>query len=195
MSDWRTAVAGVILAGGRSSRMGGQDKAQLTLWGKPLWQHVWQRLAPQVHEVSISANRHLEIYQQSQLRVISDTLPDYPGPLAGMLSAFQQIDRSWFAFAACDTPFIPEDYVARLWQQKAQAPAVWVRSQHRDHPALSLMHRSLAPQLAEYLASGERRVLHFLRQAGGHAVTFDDDEQAFVNMNTPADLLHYEEKA
>jgi molybdopterin-guanine dinucleotide biosynthesis protein A len=175
--------------------MGGQDKAQLTLWGKPLWLHVWQRLAPQVHEVSISANRHLEVYQRNRLRVISDTLPDYPGPLAGMLSAFQQIESAWIAFSACDTPFIPEDYVTRLWQQKEQAPAVWVRSHHRDHPALSLVHRSLVPQLIDYLDSGERRVMHFLLQAGGHAVEFDDEEQAFVNINTLDDLRHYEEKA
>lgn len=192
MSDQRQAISGVILAGGRSSRMGGQDKAQLQLQGKPLWQHVWQRLALQVQDVSISANRNLALYQQNHLRTISDALPDYPGPLAGMLSAFQQIDSPWLAFSACDTPFIPEDYVARLWQQKQQAPAVWVRSQERDHPALALIHRQIMPELALYLANGERRVMHFLKRVGGHAVLFNDSEQAFVNINTPEELARYE---
>ncbi|GLR08924.1 molybdenum cofactor guanylyltransferase [Mixta theicola] len=172
--------------------MGGQDKAQLLLQGKPLWQHVWQRLAPQVQDVSISANRNLTLYQQSKLRTINDVLPDYPGPLAGMLSAFQQIDSPWLAFSACDTPFIPNDYVMRLWQQKRQAPAVWVRSHERDHPALALIHRQIMPELALYLASGERRVMYFLQQVGGHAVLFNDDEQAFVNINTPEELARYE---
>ncbi|MBS6059298.1 MAG: molybdenum cofactor guanylyltransferase MobA [Mixta calida] len=190
----REAVSGVILAGGRSSRMGGQDKAQLMLQGKPLWQHVWQRLAPQVHDISISANRHLDRYPQDQLRVITDTLPDFPGPLAGMLSALQQVDSPWFAFSACDTPFIPEDYVTRLWQQKQQAPAVWVRSCERDHPALALVSRDILPELTIYLNSGERRVMYFLQSVGGHAVQFDEDERAFVNINMPDELQRYEEK-
>jgi molybdopterin-guanine dinucleotide biosynthesis protein A len=194
VSEQREAISGVILAGGRSSRMGGQDKAQMRLQGKPLWQHVLQRLAPQVQDVSISANRNLDGYQQNHyhLRTINDTLPDYPGPLAGMLSAFQQISSPWIAFSACDTPFIPTDYVIRLWQQKRQAPAVWVRSHERDHPALSLIHREVVPELTRYLASGERRVIYFLQHIGGHAVPFHDNEQAFVNINTPEELLRYE---
>ena len=194
MSEQREIISGVILAGGRSSRMGGQDKAQLLLQGKPLWQHVWQRLAPQVEDVSISANRNLTLYQHSKLRTIKDVLPDYPGPLAGMLSAFQQIESPWIAFSACDTPFIPDDYVLRLWQQKQQAPAVWVRSAERDHPALALIHRQIMPELADYLANGERRVMHFLQQIGGHGVLFNDSERAFVNINTPEELASYEEK-
>ena len=195
MNEQQEVISGVILAGGRSSRMGGEDKAQMLLQGKPLWQHVWQRLAPQVQDVTISANRHLEYYQQSQLRVISDNLPNHPGPLAGMLSALQQINSPWFAFTACDTPFIPEDYVTRLWQQKEQAPAVWVRSQERDHPALALVHRKIMPELEHYLANGERRVMYFLQQIGGHAVRFNDSEQAFVNINTPAELQRYVRKS
>ena len=194
MNDRREKISGVILAGGRSSRMGGEDKAQLMLHGQPLWQHVWQRLAPQVDDVSISANRHLDRYQQAQLRVITDTLPDFPGPLAGMLSALQQIESPWIAFSACDTPFIPADYVSRLWQNKKQAPAVWVRSCQRDHPALALVSSSILPALVRYLESGERRVMHFLQSAGGEAVAFNDDERAFVNINTPDELRHYEEK-
>lgn len=183
-----SAITGVILAGGQSRRMGGEDKGLLQFYGQPLYQHVLQRLRPQVDHLLISANRNLSQYQLSGVTVIGDTLPDFPGPLAGMLSALRATQTDWAAFCACDTPFIPEDYVARLWQHKAQAPAVWVRSSQRDHPALALVHRRLAGALEEYLRRGERRLMHFLQQEGGHAVAFTDDELAFSNINTPDDL-------
>lgn len=183
-----TAITGVILAGGQSRRMGGEDKGLLQLHGQPLYQHVLQRLHPQVDQLLISANRNLSQYRLSGVEVISDSLPDFPGPLAGMLSALQAMKTEWAAFCACDTPFIPRDYVTRLCQQKGNAHAVWVRSAQRDHPALALLHRDLAGPLENYLLRGERRLLHFLLQAGGHAVMFPDDESAFSNINTPEEL-------
>lgn len=183
-----TAITGVILAGGKSRRMGGEDKGLLPFLGQPLYQHVLQRLKPQVDCLLISANRNLTQYAQSGVAVVSDTLPDFPGPLAGMLSALRTINTDWAVFCSCDTPFMPMDYVARLWQHRAQAPAVWVRSSQRDHPALALVHRRLADALEEYLLRGERRLMHFLQQEGGHAVTFADDESVFSNLNTPDDL-------
>ena len=183
-----TALTGVILAGGQGRRMGGQDKGQMLFNGIPLYQHVLQRLRPQVDIVMISANRNVDRYQASGCRVIEDTLPDYPGPLAGMLSALLVAETEWVAFCSCDTPFIPEDYIQQLWQQKKRAPAVWARSNERDHPALALVNRQIAEPLAAYLARGERRLMQFLREQGGHAVTLTQDEAAFRNMNTPDDL-------
>lgn len=187
-----TAFTGVILAGGQGSRMGGQDKGLLELQGKPLYQHVLQRFMPQVNIVLISANRNIDRYQHSGCQVITDSMPDYPGPLAGMLSGLQHSKTEWVAFCACDTPWLPEDFVARLWQQHGDAPAVWVRSTQRDHPALALVHRSLTDDLEAWLLRGERRLMQFLREHGGHAVTFADPESAFRNINTPDDLLNKE---
>lgn len=184
------AITGVILAGGESRRMGGEDKGLLPLHGQPLYQHVLQRLKPQVAELLISANRNLPHYQLSGVKVINDTLPDFPGPLAGMLSALRVINTEWAVFCACDTPFIPMDYVARLWQHKGAAQAVWVRSTQRDHPTLAMLHRDLAKSLEVYLLRGERRLLQFLHQAGGHAVDFPDDESVFSNINTPDELAN-----
>jgi len=183
-----TALTGIILAGGQGRRMGGQDKGLVLFRGIPLYQHVLQRLRPQVDIVMISANRNLDRYQSSGCRVISDTLPDYPGPLAGMLSGLQAAQTEWVTFCSCDTPFVPVDYVEQLQRLKAEALAVWARSAERDHPALALVHRSLAEPLADYLQRGERRLMQFLREQGGHAVTMSQDETAFRNVNTPDDL-------
>ena len=79
-------ITGVVLAGGKASRMGGQDKGLVTLHGKPLWQHVADRLQPQVSTVAISANRNIPVYQASGFPVYLDTFADFPGPLAGMAS-------------------------------------------------------------------------------------------------------------
>jgi len=187
------AVTGVVLAGGKASRMGGQDKGLLQLKGKPLWQHVADRLSSQVSHVVISANRNLDIYRASTLPVISDTLSDFPGPLAGMLSVMQQSPDEWFLFCPCDTPHIPADLAERLQKNLQHAPAVWVHDGERDHPAIALVHRAVVPLLQEYLASGERRVMVFMRQAGGHAVDFGDVKTAFANVNTPDDLAHWQE--
>lgn len=94
-----TTITGVVLAGGKARRMGGVDKGLLELNGKPLWQHVADALMTQLSHVVVNANRHQEIYQASGLKVIEDSLADYPGPLAGMLSVMQQEAGEWFCFA------------------------------------------------------------------------------------------------
>lgn len=187
-----TRLTGVILAGGQGSRMAGLDKGLMLLNGLPLYQHVLQRLRPQVDIVMISANRNIDSYQLSGCEVIKDSLQGYQGPLAGMLSALQAATTDWVTFCACDTPFIPMNYVAELWQQKADAPAVWSRSIIRDHPTLSLVHRSLIPALEASMQSGDRRLMKFMAQHNGHAVLLQESERAFRNFNTPDDLQNGE---
>ncbi|WP_333602618.1 molybdenum cofactor guanylyltransferase MobA [Atlantibacter hermannii] len=187
-------VTGVVLAGGRATRMGGKDKGLLSLNGKPLWQHVASRLLSQVDNLVISANRNIEQYQQSGFPVITDTLADFPGPLAGMLSVMQSVDSAWYVFCPCDTPNIPGDVVLRLQAGINGAPAAWVNDSHRDHPTIALINRSVIPLLEAYLSSGERRVMVFLCQIGGHAVVFNDSPHCFANVNTPDELAHWQEK-
>ncbi len=187
-------ITGVVLAGGQASRMGGQDKGLMLLDGKPLWGHVADGLRPQVSNIVISANRNLDIYRQSGFPVIADTLSGFPGPLAGLLSVMQQTSGEWFLFCPCDTPFIPDNLAERLVDQRQNAPVVWVHDGDRDHPAVALAHRSLAPKIVDYLASGERRVMVFMRQVGGHSVDFSDTKEAFRNMNTPEDLTLNQER-
>lgn len=187
-------ITGVVLAGGRASRMGGEDKGLLLLNGTPLWLHVANRLAQQVDRIVLSANRNLDRYRTSGLAVIEDTLDNFPGPLAGMLAVMQQTAADWFLFCPCDTPCIPTDLAARLASERKDAPVVWVTDGERDHPTIALVHRQVIPQLAAYLASGERRVMVFMRQMGGHAVDFSHCRQAFININTPDDLNAREER-
>lgn len=187
-------IIGVVLAGGRATRMGGKDKGLQLLNGKPLWQCVADTLAGQVTTMVISANRHIGTYQRSGYAVYQDSLEDYPGPLAGMLSVMQQSHGEWFMFCPCDTPFIPSCLVERLLLLRGAAPVVWVHDGERDHPAIALMHRSLAPALQAYLSAGERRVMVFMRDSGGHSVDFSDLKPAFVNVNTSEDLQSMQEK-
>lgn len=142
----------------------------------------------------VNANRHQNIYQKSGLRVIPDSLADFPGPLAGMLSVFLQEKGDWFLFCPCDTPYIPRDLVARLKAQRNDSAVVWVHDGERDHPTIALVNRSVQPLLQDYLQSGERRVMVFMRLAGGHAVDFSDQKDAFVNVNTPEELARWQEK-
>ncbi|WP_271121716.1 molybdenum cofactor guanylyltransferase MobA [Dryocola boscaweniae] len=187
-------VTGVILAGGRATRMGGHDKGLITLKGLPLFAHVAGKLAPQVGNMVISANRNIEKYQSSGLNVVSDSLPDYPGPLAGMLSVMQKLSDEWFLFCPCDTPNIPADLAIRLWDKRGQFPAIWVNDGERDHPTIALLHRKLVPALENYLGSGERRVMVFLREVDGQPVIFPNQQQCFINVNSPEDLAQQEDK-
>ncbi|WP_285129345.1 molybdenum cofactor guanylyltransferase MobA [Leclercia adecarboxylata] len=179
-----SSITGVVLAGGKASRMGGKDKGLQELNGLPLWQHVARTLHKQVSTLVVSANRNIATYQESGYPVYADLLADYPGPLAGMLSIMQQCDAEWFLFCPCDTPFIPDYLAERLVKYRETAPVVWAHDGDRDHPTIALMHRQLMPVLESYLAAGERRVMVFMRQAGGHSVEFSDMKQAFINMNT-----------
>ena len=150
-------IIGVVLAGGKATRMGGKDKGLQLLNGKPLWQHVADTLAGQVMTMAISANRHRDVYQRSGYPVYEDTQENYPGPLAGMLSVMQQSHGEWFIFCPCDTPFIPSCLVERMVRLRGSAPVVWAHDGESDHPAVALIHRSLVPALQEYLTAGERR--------------------------------------
>jgi len=168
--------------------MGGRDKGLQELDGKPLWKHVADTLSKQVDAIAISANRHIDIYQQSGYPVYQDSLDDYPGPLAGMLSVMQQSEREWFLFCPCDTPFIPTCLAERLVNNRNNASVVWVHDGERDHPTIALINRKLIAEMKAYLTSGERRVMIFMRQSGGHSVDFSDQKSAFINVNTPEDL-------
>lgn len=187
-------ITGVVLAGGRATRMGGKDKGLQVLNDKPLWKHVADTLSRQVASIAISANRHIELYQESGFSVYQDSQADYPGPLAGMLSVMQQSDGEWFLFCSCDTPLIPACLADRLAQHRDQSPVVWVHDGERDHPTIALINRKLIPNLQSYLEAGERRVMVFMRQSGGHSVDFSDLKSAFINVNTTEDLKKMQEK-
>jgi molybdopterin-guanine dinucleotide biosynthesis protein A len=189
-------VAAVILAGGRARRFGGQDKGLILLNGQPLVQWVADRLSSQVREIVISANRNLADYGRLGCRVVADSLPDHPGPLAGILSTAQSLESEWVLTSPCDAPFLPADLVDRLLAVTRDPDARIIRAADPDqvHYTIMLFHRSLLPDLAEYLAGGGRQVQAWQARHPCRNAVFDD-AQAFLNINTPEDLQQAERLA
>ena len=178
-------VSGIILSGGASRRMG-QDKGLTPFAGLPLIQHVISRIAPQVDELRISTHRHSDEYRQFGYPLVADENADFHGPLAGILAGLNASRHEWVFTAPCDTPFLPEDLVARLLASAADADLV-VASTERTHATTMLCRRSLAANLAAALAQGVRRVQDWQAEQRCVLVRFNE-EAAFVNLNTPEQL-------
>ncbi|MEK9497218.1 molybdenum cofactor guanylyltransferase MobA [Photorhabdus sp. P32] len=185
-------ISGAILAGGRATRMGGNDKGLTFLNKKPLYQHIADKLSPQVDELIINANRNLDIYRQSGYQIVPDLTPDFSGPLAGMLASLKLASHDWVVFVPCDVPNFPTDLVTRLWQGKQQALAAYANGSNQAHPTIALLHRNLISQLENYLADGDRKLILFMHKIGAIAVQFDDNPIVFTNLNTPEDCQHWE---
>lgn len=183
-------VTGLVLAGGRGRRMGGVDKGLLLHAGTPLAQRALQRLAPQVQCLAVNANRHPDRYAAFGVPVWPDTVPGQPGPLAGLLAGLSHATTPWLAAVPCDLPHVPSDLVGQLRAalDGRTARAAFAVAGGRAHPACCLLHADLARPLRAALDAGERRVLAWLQAQGARPVDFDD-AAAFVNLNTPRDLI------
>ena len=180
----------MILAGGRGSRLHGRDKGLIRYQGQPLYQHQINRLRPQVAEIIINANRNRERYARSGLRVVSDVMDNFQGPLAGMLTALDAIDHPWLATVPCDGPYIAADYVSRMRQATVQQQvklAVATDGQ-RQQPVYLLIHRDLRHSLRDFLASGERKIDRWFADAPYVDVGFADCVRMFTNINTRVEL-------
>ena len=190
-------IAGIILAGGGARRLGGRDKSLIDLDGRPLVDHVADRLGPQVAALAISANGDPQRFAALNLPVLADASLDR-GPLAGILSGMRWAaaltpPAEFIATAAVDTPFFPMDLVARLRSSVTDAGGVaFARSGGRDHPVFALLPVRLADQMEEDLRGGtERSVAAWIRKRGGTPVDFAlpaSGLDPFFNVNTPADL-------
>jgi molybdopterin-guanine dinucleotide biosynthesis protein A len=179
-------VDAIILAGGESRRMGGNDKGLLLLDGQPLIQHVIARIAPQVGVLWISANRHIEVYQRFGYGVVQDATDSYLGPLAGVLAGLQMTTTEWVLTVPCDTPRLPVDLVAQMMAVSAGKDIV-VANAARVHATVMLCRRELIHNLAAFLARGERKVQVWQAQLNCAMAQFDD-ESSFENLNTPEQL-------
>jgi molybdenum cofactor guanylyltransferase len=181
-------VAAVILAGGQGRRMGGADKGLVGYRGRPLIEWTLEALAPQVGEILISANRNLDAYAAYGCRVLPDTLPDFPGPLAGVLAALETVDADWLLVTPCDTPHLPADLVSRLLQaaRREHVPLAVAADEARVHHSCFIVRTDQRAHLAAYLARGERAVRRWQAELASTAVRFD--AACFVNVNQPEDL-------
>ena len=187
-------VAGAILAGGRGRRMGGEDKGLIPFRGRPLVAHLIERLAPQVDELLISANRNLDAYQALGLPVVSDDLEGFQGPLAGILAVLRRVQRPWLVVVPCDTPLVPSDLVTRLLEaaRRQDRPAAVVHDGRRLQPLHLLLATDLADDLSTWLDDGGRRLESWLERHQPAVADFSDQPEAFANLNTPEALAGLE---
>ncbi|MFY9514048.1 MAG: molybdenum cofactor guanylyltransferase MobA [Rubrivivax sp.] len=186
-------ITGLVLAGGRGSRMGGVDKGLQLHLGRPLAQHALLRLQPQVGAVALNANRNLDAYAAMGVPVWPDPLPDHPGPLAGLLAGLVHAGTPWLVSVPCDTPNFPADLVARLaaaaLAQDAEIvmPSTLEDGRVQPQPVFCLLRSTLRSSLQAYLQAGERKVERWTAQHRCVLLPFDDSA-AFFNANTLAEL-------
>lgn len=198
----RARITGIVLAGGRGTRMGGLDKGLQPLAGAPLAAHVARRLAPQVDALLISANRHRDDYLRLgaafNARVVEDATDDFPGPLAGLLAGLRATSSELALCAPCDTPNLPADLADRLLSALdaaqadiAVAATVDAAGHASLHPVVALVRTALADDLAAYLDSGDRKVRTWYARHKHVEVPFRD-ERAFYNANSLHELAELE---
>ena len=189
----RDDITGLILAGGRGSRMGGIDKGLQIHLGIPLAMHALLRLQPQVGEMMVNANRNLGAYESMGVPVWPDALPDYPGPLAGFLAGLERCETPYLATVPCDSPMFPDDLVARLAAGLAAEDAEVAMAATREEgelrlqPVFCLMHTGVLESLVRFTATGQRKIDAWTASLRMATVAFDD-VQAFANANTLAEL-------
>ncbi|MFA5899181.1 MAG: molybdenum cofactor guanylyltransferase MobA [Hyphomicrobium sp.] len=194
-------VTGVLLAGGRSSRMEGRDKALLDIGGKPMLLHVLMRLRPQVGRIVINANGDLTRFSGYCLPVVADTIGDYSGPLAGLNAGIEWTrqetpEAKYIASVPVDSPFLPLNLVARLKAALLAkgAKCAIAASGGERHPVAGLWSVSLAEALADSLHHNVRALHRFAEQHGCAVADFDPIKidgtavDPFFNVNAPADL-------
>jgi molybdopterin-guanine dinucleotide biosynthesis protein A len=186
-------ITGLVLAGGRGSRMGGVDKGLQLHLGVPLALHALNRLKPQVGALMLNANRNLASYQAMGVPVWPDEITDFPGPLAGMLAGLEHCGTPYLATVPCDTPNFPVDIVERLAQvletNNGEMATVYTHEDGklRAQPVFCLMKSSLRDSLKAFIDNGERKTGLFAANHHSAKVVFDD-AAAFANANTLGEL-------
>ncbi|MFS2097707.1 molybdenum cofactor guanylyltransferase MobA [Variovorax sp. Varisp85] len=194
-------ITGLLLAGGRGSRMGGVDKGLQLFNGEPLALHAIRRLGSQVGQLIVNANRNLADYEAFGVPVWPDSLADYPGPLAGFLTGLEHCTTPWLLTVPCDTPLFPPDLAVRLAEAVAaeNAEIAMVNAPEisegevvlRLQPVFCLLRADLRESLRRYTEAGGRKVHAWTAQHRTVHVPFNrpgDAPDAFFNANTLAEL-------
>jgi molybdopterin-guanine dinucleotide biosynthesis protein A len=188
-------ITGLILAGGRGSRMGNIDKGLQTFRGAPMVLHVIMRLSPQTGSLMINANQNLGPYEGFGLPVWPDQLTGFAGPLAGLQTGLAHCETDYLVTAPCDSPFLPEDLVERLADAIGEADLAVAAtddgSRRQPHPVFCLMKAALLPHLTIFLQEGGRKIDAWYKSLDFVEVVFPD-EAAFRNINTMEELRRFE---
>ncbi len=190
----RPPITGVILAGGQGRRMGSIDKGLKMLRGKPMVQWVLERFSSQVDEVLINANQNIDQYQLLGHQVVPDEISGYAGPLAGLHRGLSVATHDLIATVPCDSPFLPLDLIARLTValHDQQADLAVARTGDQPHPVFCLTRKSVLPGLTTFLQNGGRKIDAWYAALEVVEVRFDDEAEAFSNINTVEELRGFE---
>jgi molybdopterin-guanine dinucleotide biosynthesis protein A len=181
-------VTGIVLAGGQGRRMGGVDKGLQPFRGRPMAQWAIERFAPQVQELIVNANQNPGEYARFGYRVVPDEQGGFAGPLAGLHAGMKAASHDLIVTVPCDSPFLPLDLVARLRRSLGANQLAVAKTGAQPHPVFSLVARSVLPHLEAFLASGGRKIDAWYATLIVVEVSFDDEADAFRNINTLQEL-------
>ncbi|MDT8895189.1 molybdenum cofactor guanylyltransferase MobA [Halomonas sp. I1] len=183
----RDDLTGLVLAGGRGSRMRGCDKGLEPFLDRPLAAHAVGVLREHVSELLITANRHHDAYAALADRVVEDIEPGYQGPLMGLYSGLRAACTPWLVVVPCDAPALPRSLVARLVDAVGENDIAVAHDGRRAHPVVALVRVALADDLARCLAEGERKVDAWQARHDRVWADVSDCPGAFANLNTDAE--------
>ncbi len=189
-------ITGIILAGGRARRMGGQDKGLIQLARKPMIEYVLNAIEPQVDAIIINANRNQKVYGKYGYPVVADQIGGYCGPLAGMASGLQAAKTPFIVTAPCDTPLIPDDLVHKLYSilQDEDAEICTAHANGRLQPVFTLMKSELLSSMLDFLNSGERKIDKWFEKHRLAIADFSEQAETFININSAEELAEIELK-
>ena len=186
----RAEIKGIVLAGGQGRRMGGVDKGLVPFRGAPMVRAVITRLAPQVGAIVVNANQNADAYAAFGHLVVPDAVAGFAGPLAGLHAGLAVTGTRYAVTVPCDSPFLPSDLVARLAAglDAADADLAVARTHDQPHPVFALVRATVRPHLEAFLAGGGRKIDAWYATLPVVEVPFDDEADAFRNINTRDEL-------
>lgn len=182
----RSQITAVILAGGQGRRMGGKDKGLIDFLNRPLILSVIEKIQTQVGQVCINANRNTSAYKVFGFPLISDTINNFQGPLAGFMAAMEFVKTKYIVFVPCDGPMLSDDLVDRLTTRllEENADIAVAHDGKRLQPVYVLISTSIKGSLEKYLLTGQRKIDQWYAQHKVAIVDFSDNPDTFVNINT-----------
>ena len=187
-------VTGLNLAGGLARRMGGGDKGLRLFRGRPMVAHAIERLAPQVAGVIVNANQNHDDYRTFGVRVVSDAIGKFAGPLAGLHAGLCVSRRPYLVSVPCDSPFLPDDLVARMFAalERSGAQIAVAKTGKWQQPVFCMVRSGVRDHLTDFLKGGGRKVDAWYATLNLVEVAFDDEAEAFSNINTSDELKTFE---
>jgi molybdopterin-guanine dinucleotide biosynthesis protein A len=183
-----SGVTGIVLAGGQGRRMGGVDKGLQLLHGRPMIAAVLERLKPQVAEILINANQNPDQYARFGHRVVPDAIGGFAGPLAGLHACLGEAKHELVLTVPCDSPFLPFDLLSRLQEHMGESDLAVAKTGDQPHPVFALVRTSVRENLETFLSKGGRKIDAWYAGLKVVEVRFDDEAEAFRNINTLEEL-------